>query len=179
MAYKFYSPLSVSECVQRLKANVWETGASYKDMTTPLLGRVDEQGFSVRRATGLRNAFAPYFNGTFRASGGGTVIEGDFGLSSVAQVFAIVWVFLWLGITCSLAAMAGFTLLLFYTIAGEVITQLDADLIQALRAMPVVAVSFPIIGLAFGIGFPLLFTLLRRGDQEWILALLKRQLSAH
>ena len=75
--------------------------------------------------------------------------------------------------------MAGLTLLLFYTIAGEAIKQLDADVILALRAMPVTAVLFPIIGLAFGIGFPLLFTLLRRGDREWILALLKQQLDVH
>ncbi len=91
----WYTRLPVEECNARLRAGIdperlafsWSGFAGSK----PILGKVRDSGFRLRKRRYYKNDLAPFFYGRFVPEGSSTRIEGEFKMHPVARVFVIVW----------------------------------------------------------------------------------------
>lgn len=168
--YTCYSPLSPAACARRLAGLLQTRGVGSPAPDKPLWGAVEEGRFSFRRASGYRNLFAPHFRGTLRPSGGGTVLQGQFGLLPAAQVGAVIWAAVWVLSTCAGTAIVLGTGLAFWMIGREFLMQLEGDVYQEIVGAFVMMLGFPVLGVLVGLGFPVLFVKVASRDRDRILA---------
>ena len=91
---ELYSPLTVEECLLRLRGVVdgdgwfaWFT----RRPEVPLAGRFGGNRLWLRKQISYRNCFQLYLNGTIRAQGDQTVIEGQFTVHPGVRVFWMLW----------------------------------------------------------------------------------------
>jgi hypothetical protein len=88
--HRFYSALSIDECVQILNA----TGTFGSSIG--IRARVNGSRFTLSRKTDpSTSAYNPVFYGSLVDSGGGTVVEGHFGLSRFSMLITFL-LYLWM-----------------------------------------------------------------------------------
>ncbi len=78
--YVFDSHLSVDNCIERLKQSVDKDGFFNQFRDKEVIGRIEENEFSIRRKPGFfyRDSFRIYFNGRITSANDGSVISGHF-----------------------------------------------------------------------------------------------------
>lgn len=171
MELELYSPLSLDDSIQRVEGQL--AGALSWSGNQPFWGNVEGDRFSLRLARGLRNPFAPYFRGRFEPTASGTVLRGECRVPGGAKVAAIVWGIVWLCAPCSLTLVVGAAWAGLFLGFGESLRVLGDEAYRTLLTLPIAFLGLPVVGVVFGVGFPLLFIALRRGDCERIVELLR------
>jgi Flp pilus assembly protein TadB len=149
MKKELYSPLSREECEQKLLGKLEEK---------VFLGWVKEQKFSLRLGKGLRNPFVPYFQGKLGRTNNGTILKGEIKIHAVVKWGMIIWGIFWILTTCLMTVLIGAGLLGLMALVGiENLRELGNETYLTLITMPVTLLSLPLVGVVFGIGFPVLF----------------------
>jgi hypothetical protein len=177
MDIELRSSLSIEDCKQKLLALL---GKGENKSGRIFLGWLRDRKFSFRLTKGLRNPFVPYFQGSLEPVGESTIIKGEFRLRTGAKWGMIIWCIFWILSTCLWPAVVGMTLLGFVGLIGvENLKAAGEELYQTILIFPLMGLSFPVMGVFFGVGFPVLFTILRLKDRERIIKILKKSLDAN
>lgn len=170
MKLELHSPLSIEECRRKLVEKLEER---------VFMGSVKEQKISLRLGNGLRNPFAPYFQGNLERTINGTILRGVIKIQEVVKWAAILWCVFCILTPCIMTALVEAGLLSFVVLVGiENLRELGNELYQTLIALSVMVLLFPLAGVAFGIGFPALFAWIRSNDREKIVETLAKLLDA-
>ncbi len=177
MRYELYSPLPPDECVRRIERRLDRGEPRYR-ADRPLWGKIEAQTFSLRLAKGARNPLAPYFKGQWGAEQGGTRFSGECRITEGVKIGAVLWAILWIVAPLSLAVVAGGIWIGALLALGDTLRQLGEETYRALWSAPSALCWLPVASLLFGLGFPILFIGLRRGDCAKIVALLEELLEA-
>jgi hypothetical protein len=143
-----------------------------------LWGKIEAQTFSLRLAKGARNPLAPYFKGQWGAEQGGTRFSGECRITEGVKIGAVLWAIIWIVAPLSLAVVAGGIWIGALLALGDTLRQLGEETYRALWSAPSALCWLPVASLLFGLGFPILFIGLRRGDCAKIVALLEELLEA-
>jgi len=163
------TPLTPAECASRLTASIdTERSALFSFVgmfgSRPVVGRVTESSFRIRKSIGYRNSFQSVLTATMRWEAGATVISGEVAMHPFVRVFMFIWFggVILIGGTIFLAGIGSM-------ISGSSSQQQKAWL----------GVVIPPVMLAFGYGLIRFGRYLARHEASFLTDFLIRTLDAH
>lgn len=170
MEIELHSRCDPQECQQNLQEKL-------EKRVIP--GWIRDEQYSLRWGKGLRNPFVPYFQGKLEQAESGKVLEGVIRIQDVVRWGAIIWGAFRVLASCLMTVLVEAGLLGFMAFAGmENLRKLGDETFAQLIMAPVMLLSFPLLGAAIGVGFPLVFIWDGRKKRERMLAELEENLEA-
>jgi hypothetical protein len=157
----FVSPLPAARCIERLRDVVdspWIFGG-----TAPLIGRVDERTFRVRKRIGFRNSFQINLSATLTERDGQTHLHCHLGVHPAARLFMVLWlagVFL-IGVVLWVSTLSSLTIS-------------PRDFPPSLF----LGLLWPPLLMLFGAGLVLLGSWLARGERDFLVTFLRERIEA-
>src|SRR5277367_2110356 len=160
-----FSPFTPADCASRLREAI-DGGVMVSLFgmgSKPVIGRVSESSFRLRRRIRYHNSYQTYLTATMRPELGGTVISGVCAIHPLVRIFNIVWF-------GGVALIGG---AVFLATGWNALSGKSGESRDTLLGMII-----PLVMLAFGIGLVRFGRYLARNDPRFLITFLIQTLNA-